>query len=79
MIIEVLGPGCHKCHNTEENVKKALAELNKTAQVLKVTDINTMIEKGIIQTPALVINDKIMIQGKIPTVEQIKQFIQKEG
>jgi len=79
MKIEVLGPGCHKCHNTEENVKKALVELNKTAQVIKVSDINAMIEKGIIQTPALIINDKIMIQGKIPTVEQIKQFIQKEG
>ncbi|OGX16471.1 MAG: hypothetical protein A2166_01140 [Omnitrophica WOR_2 bacterium RBG_13_41_10] len=79
MKIEVLGPGCPRCVNTEVNVKKALAELNKTAEVVKVTDINTMVEKRIMQTPALIIDGKIMMQGKIPTVEQIKQLIQKEG
>jgi small redox-active disulfide protein 2 len=77
MKIEVLGPGCPKCHNTEENVKKALSELNKQAEVIKVTDINAMIDKGVMQTPALIIDGNIVIQGKIPTVEQIKQFIQK--
>jgi small redox-active disulfide protein 2 len=77
MKIEVLGPGCPKCHNTEENVKKALLELNKQAEVIKVTDINAMIDKGVMQTPALIIDGKIVMQGKIPTVEQIKQFIQK--
>lgn len=77
MKIEVLGPGCPKCHNTEENVKKALAELNKEAEVIKVTDISAMIDKGIMQTPALIIDGNIVIQGKIPTVEQIKQFIQE--
>ena len=79
MKIEVLGPGCPKCHSTAENVKKALSELGKLAEVVKVTDINTMIEKGIIQTPALIIDGKVMVQGKIPTVEQIKQFIEKGG
>ncbi len=78
MKIEVLGPGCPKCHNTEENVKKALSELNKQAEVIKVTDINVMIDKGVMQTPALIINGNIVMQGKIPTVERIKQFIQKE-
>ena len=79
MKIEVLGPGCPKCHNTEENVKKALLELNKQAEVIKVTDINVMIDKGIMQTPALIIDGNIVMQGKIPTVEQVKQFIQKEA
>ena len=79
MKIEVLGPGCHKCHNTEENVKKALSELNKQAEVIKVTDISVMIDKGIMQTPALIIDGNIVIQGKIPTVEQIKEWIQREG
>ncbi len=79
MKIEILGPGCPKCHNTEENVKKALFELNKAAEVVKVSDINAIIEMGVIQTPALIINGKIAIQGKIPSVEQIKQLIQKEA
>jgi small redox-active disulfide protein 2 len=78
MKIEVLGPGCPKCHNTEANVKKALSELNKEAEVVSITDINIMIDKGIMQTPGLIINGSIVMQGKIPTVEQIKQFIQKE-
>jgi len=77
MKIEILGPGCPKCHNTEENVKKALSELNKTADVIKISDINAIIEKGVIQTPAVIINDKITIQGKIPTVEEVKKIIQE--
>lgn len=78
MKIEILGLGCPKCHNTEENVKKALSELNKTAEMVKVSDINAIIEKGVIRTPALIINGRIAMQGKIPSVEQIKQFIQRE-
>jgi len=77
MKIEVLGPGCPKCNVTFENVKKALSELGKSAEVVKVTDINTMLQKGIMQTPALIINGKLIVQGKIATVEQIKQFINK--
>ncbi len=76
MKIEVLGPGYPRCVNVEANVKKALAELKKEAEIVKVTDINTMIEKGVIQTPALIINGKIIVQGKIPTVEQLREIIQ---
>jgi len=76
MKIEVLGPGCSRCANVEANVKKALAELKKEAEVVKVTDINAIIEKGVIQTPALIINGKIIVQGKIPTVEQVREIIQ---
>jgi len=77
MKIEVLGPGCPKCNTTMENVKKALAELGKTAEVIKVTDINQMIERGVMSTPALIIDGKLMAQGKIPNVGQIKDWIQK--
>lgn len=76
MKIEVLGAGCSKCATVETNVKQALRELNKTADVFKVTDINAIVEKGIMQMPALIIDGKVVTQGKIPTVEQIKQFIQ---
>jgi small redox-active disulfide protein 2 len=77
MKIEVLGPGCPKCNSTMENVKKALTELRKTAEVVKVTDINAMIERGAMSTPSLIIDGKLMVQGKIPNVEQIKDWIQK--
>ncbi len=75
MKIEVLGPGCPKCQSTERNVKEALGELNAQAEVVKVTDINAIIERGVMWTPALIIDGKLVLQGKIPTVEQIKQLI----
>jgi small redox-active disulfide protein 2 len=76
MKIEVCGPGCPKCMSAEQNVRTALQELNIAAEVVKVTDIDLMVEKGVMWTPALVINGKPVMQGKIPSVEQIKQFLQ---
>jgi small redox-active disulfide protein 2 len=75
MRIEVLGSGCPKCQSTEQTVRKALTELNVQAEVVKVTDINAIIEKGVMWTPALLIDGKLAIQGKIPTLEQVKQLI----
>ncbi len=79
MKIEVLGPGCPKCGSTAENVKQALAQLKRAAEVVKVTDIKTMIEKGVMVTPAVIIDGKLVVHGKIPTVEQLKGLIEKEG
>jgi small redox-active disulfide protein 2 len=75
MKIEVLGPGCPKCQSTEQNVRKALAELQIQAEVVKVTEINDMLARGVMWTPALVIDGKVVLQGKIPTVDQIKQLV----
>ncbi len=77
MRIEVLGPGCPKCASTEQNVRKAIKELNIQAEVLKVTDIEVIIEKGVMYTPALIVDGKLVLQGKIPTVEQIKQLVKE--
>jgi len=79
MKIEIMGPGCPRCHNTAENVNKALEELGLSAEVIHITNIDEMIDRGIIQTPALVIEGKLVMQGRIPSVEQIKQLIQKGG
>ncbi len=77
MRIEVLGPGCPKCASTEQNVRKAIKELNIQAEVLKVTDLEVIIEKGVMYTPALIVDGKLVLQGKIPTVEQIKQLVKE--
>jgi len=77
MKIEVLGPGCPKCMSVEQNVRKALAELALPAEVEKVTDIQQIIQKGVMSTPALVIDGKVVLQGKNPTVDQLKQLIAK--
>ena len=75
MKIEVLGMGCPKCMSMEQNVKKALSELAVQADVEKVTDIQQIIQRGVMSTPALVIDGTVVLQGKNPTVEQLKHLI----
>jgi small redox-active disulfide protein 2 len=75
MKIEVLGTGCPKCISLEQNVRKALMELSVQADVEKVTDIQQIIQRGVLSTPALVIDGRVALQGKSPTVEQLKELI----
>ncbi len=75
MKIEVLGPGCPKCQSTEQTVKKALSELGVSAEVVKVTDIDAIIEKGVLRTPALVIDGRVALQGTVPTLDQVKRLV----
>jgi small redox-active disulfide protein 2 len=75
MKIEVLGSGCPKCMSVEQNVRKALAELAVQADVVKVTEIQEIIQRGVMSTPALVIDGNLVLQGKSPTVQQLKQLI----
>ncbi len=75
MKIEVLGSGCPKCLSVEQNVRKALAELAVQADVVKVTDIQQIIQRGVMSTPALVVDGKLVLEGKNPTVQQLKQLL----
>lgn len=77
MEIKVLGPGCPKCGMVEKRVKDALADLNVTADVEKITDIKKMMSFGILATPGLVINGKVKSSGRIPRIEEIKAWIQE--
>jgi len=73
--IEILGPGCQKCQKLEHNVKKAIEELQVDAEISKITDVTTITEKGIMFTPALIINDKTVASGKVASVEEIKKSL----
>ena len=76
MKIEIFGPGCAKCNSLEKYVKDAVKELNLIdAEVLKVSDINAMVSRGVMFTPALFINGKKMSEGKVPSMEDIKSWI----
>jgi small redox-active disulfide protein 2 len=75
MKIEVLGTGCPNCKKLEENAKKALEETKKKADVVKVTDIGKIVEYGVMSTPALVIDGKVMSSGKIPGKDEIKKWL----
>lgn len=75
MKIQVLGSGCPKCKQLEANVKNALEETGKKAEIEKVTDINKIIEAGVMATPALSIDGKVVCSGRIPTTEEIKKWL----
>ncbi len=75
MEIKVLGTGCPKCKNLEEATKKAIEELQLDATVEKVEDIMKIMEYGVASTPALVVNNKVVVNGRVPSVNEIKQFL----
>lgn len=77
MEIKVLGPGCPKCEQAEQNVKDAVAEAGVDAKVEKVTDIMEIAGYGVFGTPAVVIDGEVKIVGKIPTKEDVKGWIKK--
>lgn len=77
MIIKVLGIGCKNCKKTEENAKEALAELGIEATVEKVESMEDIIAYGVMKTPALVIDEKVVVMGRIPSVNDIKKVLQK--
>jgi small redox-active disulfide protein 2 len=75
MKIEVLGTGCAKCRTTEKVVKKAVEELGIQAEVVKVEDLQDIIDRGVMMTPAVIIDGEVKIAGHTPTVEEIKKLI----
>ena len=75
MKIEILGTGCPKCKQLEENARKAVDEMKIKAEIVKVTDIGKIVEYGIMSTPAIVINGEVKSYGKISTVEEIKNWL----
>jgi small redox-active disulfide protein 2 len=75
MKIEVLGTGCAKCKRLEENVRKALKDAKVQAEVVKVEDLQVIIDRGIMFTPALIIDGDEKAVGRVPSVEEIKKMI----
>jgi small redox-active disulfide protein 2 len=71
MKIEVLGTGCAKCKTLYENTQKALEGSGKTAEVVKVEDIPSIMKHGVMSTPALVINGQVKFSGKVASVAEI--------
>ena len=76
MEIKVLGTGCSNCKTLEKLVINALAEMNVDANVEKVEDIVKIMSYGIMRTPGLVINGKIVMAGKIPSIKELKEIIE---
>jgi len=75
MHIKVLGTGCAKCKALEKATTKAVQELNLDATVEKVEDIQKIMEYAVMRTPALVINEQVVISGQVPKIAEIKKLI----
>jgi small redox-active disulfide protein 2 len=75
MKIEILGTGCPKCIAAEEVVKRVVKNLGIKVEVGHVYDLEKIIEYGVMMTPAIAINGKIKIEGKVPSEEEIEKLI----
>ena len=74
-VIKVFGPGCVKCETLYENVVRALEELKLEAQVEYVKDLKQMALYGVFKTPALWVDGSLVSQGKVLSVDEIKQIL----
>lgn len=75
MKIQVLGSGCANCDKVEEIAKQAVAQLGITAQVELVTDMQMIMRYGVMNTPGIVIDDKVVSTGRVPALSQMAQLI----
>lgn len=75
MIIKILGSGCANCTKLYDNTKKAVELLALDATIEKVTDIKDIMSFGVMKTPALVVDGKVKIMGRVPSAEEIKQYL----
>lgn len=75
MVIKILGTGCANCKKLEENTRKAVEELGLDASVEKVTEIKDIMKYGVMKTPALVVDEKVKIMGRVPSSDEIKKYL----
>ena len=73
--IKVLGTGCTKCKTLESVTRQAAEELQLNATIEKVEDIQKIMAYGIMRTPGLVINDKVVLSGQIPKINELKEIL----
>jgi len=77
MEIKILGTGCPKCKTLEKVTREVVESQHIDARISKVEDIMDIMNYGVLSTPALVVNDKIEIKGRVPSVDEIRQILAK--
>lgn len=73
--IEILGTGCPKCKKLTERTMEAAAQLGMECNIEKVEDIQKIMAYGVMMTPALVVDGKVKLTGKVPSVDELKKLI----
>jgi small redox-active disulfide protein 2 len=75
LTIKILGSGCANCKRLEQIARKVVEEMQLEAEVIKVTDYNDILKYNIISTPGLVINEKVVSSGRIPSPAEVTTFL----
>jgi small redox-active disulfide protein 2 len=75
MDIKILGSGCRNCQNLEANTRHALDELGLEARIEHVRDDIEILSWGVMSTPALVVNDQVVVAGRVPSPGQVRDLI----
>ena len=76
MIIKVLGPGCANCINLEKATREAVDGLGIAATIEKVTDYGAIVGYGVMRTPALVVDEVLVLSGRVPTASQVREILE---
>jgi small redox-active disulfide protein 2 len=74
-VIEVLAPGCPRCHETHRVVRHVVDEAKLECTVKKTESIDRMVELGVIKTPAIAFDGQVVLSGRIPTSEEVRQLL----
>lgn len=77
MLIKILGSGCANCVNLEKNTRAALAALGLEAEVTKVTDYGDIAAYGIMRTPGLVVDEQVLVSGRVPKSSEIEELLSR--
>lgn len=77
MKVKILGPGCYRCILTEQNIRQVLEELKIDAEVEHVSQFADIWRHGVTATPAVIIDNKLMCQGRIPDLGEIRSWFKK--
>ena len=77
MKIQIAGPGCARCGATEKNVRETCKELNMEAEIEHTYDVKEYSKMGVRLTPAVIVNGKIIVSGKVPEIEELKELLSK--
>jgi len=75
MKIKVLGPGCARCHQLEQTTREVVEELGIDAEIEDVKDVKKIMEYPILTTPGLVIDEKLVCSGRVPSKSEVTTFI----
>jgi small redox-active disulfide protein 2 len=79
MHVKILGPGCSNCERLEARTRQVLADLGVEATVEKVTDYDQIASFGIMRTPGLVVDDRLVLSGRVPTARELTSLLTPAG